>query len=148
MVTPNLNRASYVVALLLGFLALVDAANGFIRDQNVYSTTGGAGWMVDVGAAAIGAGLLAALLIRPHLYVFGAVVAWCAVAFAANLALRSSGGLDSMATVRMTVYLVAGVVAVVLFAVAYVAAEADGAAAAGAQPAPPVPPVPPVVPAP
>lgn len=143
MATRNVTRPSYIVALLLGFLALVDAANGFVTMQTpdvcrgltqsqLAGCGGNAGWIVDLGAAAIGAALVAALLMRPYLYVFGAVVGWCILAFVSNLAMRhSTGGPDPIATVRMTVYLVAGVVAIALLAVELQAKmEADRAAAA------------------
>jgi hypothetical protein len=148
MATRNLTRPSYVIAVLLGFLALLDAGNGFITMQQPdickglsqsqianLSCGGNAAWIVDLGAAAIGAALLAAVLMRPYLYVFGAVVAWSALAFVSNLAMRHSGsGVDPVATVRLAVYLVICVVAIALLSVEVKAKMDADAAAAAAQP--------------
>jgi hypothetical protein len=154
MVTRNLNRPSYVLALLLGFVALVDAANGFITMQipDVCRSVSGlclgstgnanAGWLVDLGAAVVSAALLALLLLRPHLYIFAATFGWSTLAFLTNLAMRHSVyGPDAIATVRMTVYLLVAVMAAVLVVVeVQVNKEAEKEAAAAVQPAPPPPP--------
>ena len=76
-----------------------------------------AGWVIDLAAAGISAALVAFLLMRPHLYVFGATVGWAALAFIANFALRHSGTIDAPATYRMTAYFVVLVIAGVLLVV-------------------------------
>ena len=123
----SLNRPSYVLALLLGVVALVDAGSALLAMQtpgpcsgNNFSGVGcgsNAGWVIDLAAAGISAALVAFLLMRPHLYVFGATVGWAALAFIANFALRHSGTIDAPATYRMTVYFVVLVVAGVLLVV-------------------------------
>jgi len=123
----SLNRPSYVLALLLGVVALVDAGSALLAMQtpgpcsgNNFSVLGcgsNAGWVIDLGAAGISAALVAFLLMRPHLYVFGGAVGWAASAFIANFALRHSGTIDTPATYRMTVYFVVLVIAGVLLVV-------------------------------
>jgi hypothetical protein len=123
----SLNRPSYVLALLLGVVALVDAGSALLAMQMPGSCSGSnfsgvgcgsnAGWVIDLAAAGISAALVAFLLMRPHLYVFGATVGWAASAFIANFALRHSGTIDAPATYRMTVYFVVLVVAGVLLVV-------------------------------
>jgi hypothetical protein len=122
----SLNRPSYVLALLLGVVAIVDAGNALLAMQIPGFCSGSlsslgcgsnAGWVIDLAAAGISAGLVAFLLMRPHLYVFGATVGWAALAFIANFALRHSGTIDAPATYRMTVYFVVLVIAGVLLVV-------------------------------
>ncbi|HEX7611336.1 MAG TPA: hypothetical protein VF371_01090 [Candidatus Limnocylindrales bacterium] len=123
----SLNRPSYVLALLLGVVALVDAGSALLAMQipgpcsgNNFSGVGcgsNAGWVIDLAAAGISAALVACLLMRPHLYVFGATVGWAALALVANFALRHSGTIDAPATYRMTAYFVVLVIAGVLLVV-------------------------------
>jgi hypothetical protein len=123
----SLNRPSYVLALLLGVVALVDAGSALLAMQmpgfcsgSSFSGAGcgsNAGWVIDLGAAGISAALVACLLMRPHLYVFGGTVGWAALAFVANFALRQSGTIDAPATYRMTIYFVVLVIAGVLLVV-------------------------------
>ena len=123
----SLNRPSYVLALLLGVVALADAGGALLAMQtpglcsgNSFSGLGcgsNAGWVIDLVAAGISAALVAFLLMRPHLYVFGATVGWAALAFISNFALRHSGTLDAPATYRMTAYFLVLVIAVVLLVV-------------------------------
>ena len=123
----SLNRPSYVLALLLGVIAIVDAGSALLAMQTPGSCSGynlsvlgcgsNAGWVIDLAAAGISAALVAFLLMRPHLYVFGGTVGWAALAFIANFALRHSGTIDVPATYRMTVYFVVVVIAGVLLVV-------------------------------
>jgi hypothetical protein len=123
----SLNRPSYVLALLLGVIAIADAGGallamqtpGFCSGQNLLGSGCGsnAGWVIDLGAAGISAALVALLLMRPHFYVFAGTVGWAALAFVANFALRHSGTLDAVATYRMTAYFLVLVVAGVLLVV-------------------------------
>jgi hypothetical protein len=123
----SLNRPSYVLALLLGVIALVDAGGALLAMQtpgpcsrSSFSGVGcgsNAGWVIDLAAAGISAALVAFLLTRPHLYVFGVTVGWAALAFIANFALRNSGTIDAPATYRMTAYFVVLVIAGVLLVV-------------------------------
>jgi hypothetical protein len=159
MDTRSLNRPSYVVAILLGFVALVDAGNGFINMQplcpnfsnglNASCGNSNAGWLVDLGACIVSSALLAFLLLRPYFVVFIATFGWSAVACLTNLAMRhSDNGPDPIATVRMTVYLVVAVVSGVLAAIEFEAKNRAEKEAAAAVPAPPpAPPAPPVAPA-
>ena len=125
----NIYRPSYVVALLLGIVALLDAANGLSAMQAVdpcaglaASATAGlhcgtsAGWFVDLMTSGICAALVALLLLRPHLYIFVPTVAWAFLAFIANFIMKAKG-FDSLATVRMTLYFVVFVIAGVLLIV-------------------------------
>jgi len=120
----NLNRPSYVLALLLGVLALVDAENALTTMQNtatlgsMASMGGGtnAGWVVDLLTSGVCAALVALLLMRPHLYVFVPVVGWALLAFLANYIMRHTPGLDTLATVRMTLYFIVLVIGGVLVA--------------------------------
>jgi hypothetical protein len=131
METRNLNRPSYVLALLLAVTAVVDAANALVTMQmpdlcrglpsqlNVPGLSCGtnSGWVIDLAAAGISAALLAFLLIRPHFYVFAATVGWAGLAFISNFALRhTTNGPDAVATYRMTVYFLVLVIAGVLLA--------------------------------
>ena len=111
----NLNKPSYVLALLLGVVSLVDAANALTAMQNtpVMGSTN-AGWVVDLLTSGVCAALVALLLMRPHLYVFVTVVAWAFLAFLANYIMRHTPGFDSLATVRMTLYFVTLVIGGVL----------------------------------
>jgi hypothetical protein len=161
MDTRSLNRPSYVVAILLGFVALVDAGNGFMNMQvvavcpnfsnglNVSCGNSNAGWLVDLGACIVSSALLAFLLLRPYFVVFVATFGWSAVACLTNLAMRhSDNGPDPIATVRMTVYLVVAVVSGVLAAIEFEAKKRAEKEAAAAVPAPPpAPPAPPAAPA-
>jgi hypothetical protein len=120
----SLNKPSYVLALLLGVLALVDAANALTTMQNTptignfSSTAGGtnAGWVVDLLTSGVSAALVALLLMRPHLYVFVAMVGWALLALLANFIMRHTPGVDWLATVRMTLYFVVLVIGGVLVA--------------------------------
>jgi hypothetical protein len=119
----NLNRPSYVLALLLGFVAIVDAVNALLGMQSselcsgASSTCGNPGWFIDLMTSGVSAALLALLLMRPHIYVFTAVVAWSLIAFLANFVMRHSPGIDTVATARMAVYFVTLIVAGVLFVI-------------------------------
>ncbi len=123
----SLNRPSYVLALLLGVIAIVDTGSALLAMQTPGFCSGSslsgvgcgsnAGWVIDLGAAGISAALVAFLLMRPHLYVFGGTVGWAALAFIANFALRHSGTIDAPATYRMTAYFVVLVIAGVLLVV-------------------------------
>jgi hypothetical protein len=127
MESRNLNRPSYVLALLLGFVAIVDAANALIGMQigeictglssSSLVSCGNSGWFVDLLTSGVSAALVALLLMRPHLYVFTAAAAWSFLAFGANFVMRHSPGLDPIATVRMTTHFVVFIVAGVLFIV-------------------------------
>ena len=123
----NIFRPSYVVALLLGLVALADAANALVGMQvadpcaGLSSVTGlncgsNAGWFVDLMTSGICATLVALLLLRPHLYIFVPVVAWAFLAFIANFVMKSKG-FDALATFRMTIYFVVLVGAGVLLVV-------------------------------
>jgi hypothetical protein len=92
----NINRPSYVLALLLGLVALADAVNALVGMQALDPCSGlahvsglncgtNAGWFVDLMTSAICATLVAFLLLRPHLYVFAPVVVWSFVAVLANV---------------------------------------------------------------
>jgi hypothetical protein len=145
MATRNLNRPSYVLALLLGFVALVDAGNGLINMQMpdlcnyFYGGSGStcnvnAGWLVDLGAAVVSAALVALLLLRPHFYVLAATFGWSALAFLTNLAMRHSAvGPDMIATYRMTVHLVVATIAAVLVVVEVLQIQAEKEATAKAR---------------
>jgi hypothetical protein len=173
MGTRSLNRPAYVLALLLGLVAIEDAGNGLLNMQmpplcrqyplgiNVDCSASGSGWLVDIGAAIISAALLALLLLRPNFPVFAATLGWAALAFVANLAMRhSENGPDTIATFRMTIYILAAVIAAVLVSAEYLAqTDAERRAAAPAAPpalapaprtpapTPAVPPPPPAPPA-
>jgi hypothetical protein len=123
----NINRPSYVVALLLGLVALADAGNALVGMQAIDPCAGlssvssfncgsNAGWLVDLMTSGICATLVALLLLRPHLFVFAPTVAWAFLAFMANFIMKSRG-FDGLATFRMAVYFVvfvgAGVVLVI-----------------------------------
>jgi hypothetical protein len=120
----NVNRPSYVLALLLGVVALVDAFNALSGMQAIdpcagLSNTAGlhcgtnAGWFVDLMTSGICAVLVALLLLRPHLYIWFAVVLWSFLAFLGNFVMKSKG-FDSIATLRMAIYFVVFVGAGVL----------------------------------
>jgi hypothetical protein len=120
----NVNRPSYVLALLLGVVALVDVFNALSGMQALdpcagLSNTAGlhcgtnAGWFVDLMTSGICAVLVALLLLRPHLYIWFAVVLWSFLAFLGNFVMKSKG-FDSIATIRMSIYFVAFVGAGVL----------------------------------
>jgi hypothetical protein len=120
----NVNRPSYVLALLLGVVALVDAFNALSGMQALdpcagLSNTAGlhcgtnAGWFVDLMTSGICAVLVALLLLRPHLYVWFPIVLWSFLAFLANFVMKAKG-FDSIATVRMAIYFVVFVGAGVL----------------------------------
>jgi hypothetical protein len=115
MIPRNLNKPSYVLALLLGVISLVDAANALTAMQNtpVMGSTN-AGWVVDLLTSGVCAALVTLLLMRPHLYVFVPVVGWALLAFLANYIMRHTPGFDSLATVRMTLYFVLFVIGSVL----------------------------------
>jgi hypothetical protein len=120
----NINRPSYVLALLLGVVALVDAFNALQGMQAIdpcagLSTTTGlhcgtnAGWFVDLMTSGICTVLVAFLLLRPHLYVWAPIVFWSFLAFLANYVMKAKG-FDLIATVRMALYFVVFVGAGVL----------------------------------
>jgi hypothetical protein len=140
----NLNRPSYVIALLLIVVALVDAGTGL---TNMQSGGGDPGFVVDLGACIVSAALVALILSRPDLDSLGLVVVWSLVAFSANLLLRRTGnGVDPVATVRMAIYLITAVTAGILVAVEYdgrwiqLPARAPAPVTPAAPPAPPTPP--------
>jgi hypothetical protein len=120
----NINRPSYVLALLLGVVALIDAFNAIQGMQVIdpcagLSNTAGlkcgtnAGWFVDLMTSGICAILVALLLLRPHLYVFAAIVLWAFLAFLGNFIMKAKG-FDAIATYRMAIYFVTFVGAGVL----------------------------------
>jgi hypothetical protein len=115
MVTRNVYRPAYALALLFSVVAIADAVNAVVAMQ---TTRSGAnpGWVIDLIAAGISAAFVALLLMRPHAYVFGAAVAWAAIAFVVNFALRQPDSVDSVATYRMVTYFLVFVVAGVLVA--------------------------------
>jgi len=146
----NINRPSYVLALLLGVVALYDAYNALLGLQGT-----DAGWSVDLLTSGICSILVALLLLRPHLYVFLPVVLWSLLAFVANFIMRTGKGIDEVATVRMALYFVTFVGAGVLLIVEgqkWVAdtwARRPYSSQYAAPPAPPAPPAaPPAPPAP
>jgi hypothetical protein len=123
----NINRPSYVVALLLGIVAVADAANALAGMQaadpcgGLPSVAGincgtNAGWFVDLMTSGICAVLVALLLLRPHLYVFAPVVAWAFLAFLANYVMKGNG-FDGLATLRMAIYFVVFIGAGVLLTI-------------------------------
>jgi hypothetical protein len=120
----SLSKPSYVLVLLLGVLALVDAGNALTTMQNTptianFSSTSGstnAGWVVDLLTSGVSAVLVALLLMRPHLYVFVPMVGWALLALLANFIMRHTPGIDWLATVRMTLYFVILVIGSVVVA--------------------------------
>ncbi len=157
MSTQYLNRPGYVIAILLAVIALEDAAYGLINMQtpacnslllpNQPGCPGNTGWLVDLGAAVVSAGLLAAVLLRPQLPVFAAILGWSVVAFVANRAYKNSAtGVDAVATLRMTIYLVTASVAAIPLIAAWLTLLSSPApqptapvAEAPERPAPPAP---------
>ncbi len=113
MVTRNINRPAYALALLFGIVAIADAANALMAMQTTRNG-GNAGWVIDLAAAAISAAFATVLLMRPHVYVFGAAAVWALVAFVVNFALRQPDGVDQIATYRMVIYFLVFVGSVVL----------------------------------
>jgi hypothetical protein len=120
----NINRPSYVLALLLGAVALVDAFNALQGMQAIDPCAGisnvsglhcgtNAGWFVDLMSSAICAVLVTFLLLRPHLYVFAPAVLWAFLGFLGNFIMKSKG-FDALATFRMAIYFVVFVGAGVL----------------------------------
>jgi hypothetical protein len=114
----NINRPSYVLALLLGIVALLDAVNALTGMQAVDPCAGvaatataglhcgtSAGWFIDLMTSGICAALVALLLLRPHLYIFAPTVAWAFLAFIANFVMKAKG-FDQLATIRMAIYFV------------------------------------------
>ena len=123
----NINRPSYVVALLLGLVAIADAVHALIGMETgdpcagISKTTGivcgaNAGWFVDLLTAGICAVLVTLLLLRPHLWVFAIAVLWSFIAFLANFVMKGKGG-DNLATFRMAsyflVFMIAGVLTII-----------------------------------
>jgi hypothetical protein len=157
MGSRSYNRPSYVAAILLIVVALIDAIKGLndlqVPDvcKNVKEGCGVAansGWYVDLGMAVIAIGLATLLLLRPERLVYAATAAWAAVAFLGNIVGRHStadysstifipffgtpSG-DVLATFRCAVYLLVFVIAGILFAFewqAYMLASAAEKAAA------------------
>jgi hypothetical protein len=119
----NLNRPSYVLAAALGIVAIVDALNALTGMQTAQACYGNIcgggnnGWFTDLVTSGVCAAFVALLLMRPHLYVFAAVVGWSFIAFLANFVLRHTPGVDTLATYRMAAYFLALVVAGVLVVV-------------------------------
>jgi hypothetical protein len=114
----NINRPSYVLALLLGVVAIADAINALIGMQSMDPCSGltsaqtvglhcgtSGGWFIDLMTSGICAILVAFLLLRPHLYVFAPVVVWSFLAFLANFVMKAKG-FDALATGRMAIYFV------------------------------------------
>jgi hypothetical protein len=157
MGSRSYNRPSYVAAILLIVVALIDAIKGLndlqVPDvcKNVKTGCGLAantGWYVDLGTAAIAIGLATLLLLRPERLVYAATTGWAAVGFLANIVGRHStadytGTLsipffgqpsgDVLATFRCADYLLVFVIAGILFAFewqAYMLASAAEKAAA------------------
>jgi hypothetical protein len=113
MVTRNINRPAYALALLFAIVAVADAANALTSMQTTRSG-GNAGWVIDLVAAGISAAFATVLLMRPHVYAFGAATVWALVAFVVNFALRQPDSVDTIATYRMVIYFLVFVAAVVL----------------------------------
>ena len=104
----NVNRPSYVLALLLGVVALLDAYNALVGMQGTNT-----GWSVDLMTSGICAVLVALLLLRPHLYIWFAIVLWAFLGFVANFVMKAKG-FDAIATYRMALYFVVFIGAAVL----------------------------------
>ncbi len=115
MVTRNVHRPAYALALLFAIVAIADAANAIVAMQTTRNG-GNAGWVIDLAAAAISAGFATVLLMRPHFYVFAAEAVWALIAFVVNFALRQPDGIDGIATYRMVIYFIVFVASVVLVA--------------------------------
>lgn len=151
MGSRSYNRPSYVAAILLIVVALIDAIKGLndlqVPDvcKNVTTACGAnanSGWYVDLGTAAISIGLATLLLLRPERLVYAATAGWAAVAFLANIVGRHSAvgysfygqtSGDTLATFRCADYLLVFVIAGILFAFewqAYMLASAAEKAAA------------------
>jgi hypothetical protein len=119
----NINRPSYVLAFLLGVIAIADSVNALIgmQERDLCSGIAGAtcgsnaGWFVDLMTSGICAILVALLLLRPHLYIFAPITAWSFLAFLANFIMKSKG--VDYTTLRMAIYFVvmigAGVLTVI-----------------------------------
>jgi hypothetical protein len=114
----NINRPSYVVALLLGLVAIADAWNALSGMQVTDPCAGlpasvtatlhcgtNAGWFVDLMTSGICAVLVALLLLRPHLYIFLPTVLWAFLGFLANFIMKGKG-FDQLASERMAIYFV------------------------------------------
>jgi hypothetical protein len=113
----NINRPSYVLAFLLGAVALLDAVNALNGMQTTCASgincNTSAAWFVDLMTSGICAALATFLLLRPHLYVFVPTVLWAFLGFVANFIMKAKG-FDTIATARMAVYFVVFVGAGVL----------------------------------
>jgi hypothetical protein len=149
MGSRSYNRPSYVAAILLIGVALIDAIKGLndlqVPDvcKNITTACGAnanTGWYVDLGTAALSIGLATLLLLRPERLVYAGTAAWALVGFLANIVGRHSSATysfltsgDTLATVRCAIYLLVFVIAAILFAFewqAYMLASAAEKAAA------------------
>jgi hypothetical protein len=108
----NIKYPSYVLALLLGIVALTDAQHGL----GLMDAGGSAAWFIELLTAGICAGLGVLLLMRPHLWFFSAAAIWSLVGFCANFIMKMKQG-DTTAIERMAIYWVVLVGACVLIAV-------------------------------
>jgi hypothetical protein len=108
----NIKYPSYVLALLLGVVALTDAQHGLA----LMDAGGSAAWFLELLTAGISAALAVLLLMRPHLWFFCAAAIWSLLAFCANFIMKMKQG-DTVAIERMTIYWIVLVGACVLIAV-------------------------------
>lgn len=128
---------AWVLALLLGILALSDAMNAMTLKQ---APDAGWGWLVDMLTAAVCTVFVTLLLLKPHWFWFAGVAIWSFVGWCANGIMTA----DTLDTQRMVLYFVAFVMAVVVTGIeigqlypAWSAKRAARAAAAWQQMAPP-----------
>jgi len=108
----NIKYPSYVLALLLGIVALTDASHGLA----LMDAGGSAAWFIELLTAGVCAALGVLLLMRPHLWFFCAAAIWSLVGFCANFIMKMKQG-DTTAIERMGIYWVVLVGACVLIVV-------------------------------
>ncbi|HEX7491682.1 MAG TPA: hypothetical protein VF337_08280 [Candidatus Limnocylindrales bacterium] len=109
----NILRPAYVLAALLGIVALLDVQHALSLMQ---APDASAAWIIELFTCAISAVIATFILLRPHLYFFVPVLGWSFLAFFSNFIMKHSGG-DTIATERMSAYFLAFVVAAVLVGV-------------------------------
>jgi hypothetical protein len=98
----NIKYPSYVLALLLVYVAFLDISHAMALMQ---VPNGSAGWVVELLTCAISAVLATLMLTRPHLWFFTAAVVWSLFAFLANFVMKAKG-VDTAATDRMIFYFI------------------------------------------
>jgi hypothetical protein len=106
----NIKYPSYVLALLLAYIAFIDAGHGL----GMQTGSDSGAWFLELASSAICTVIATLLLTRPHLWFFCAAAIWSLLAFLGNFIMKLK---DTTPIQRETIYWIVLVGACVLIVI-------------------------------